>query len=91
MTKPPQSHSGFPGDEWTGDRRAPTQFDIWRQHVDVRLDKQDEKQKSQDEKLDQILDLLRASKLGLAALRWLVAFGAGVAAILVAFDKFPHK
>lgn len=82
----------FPGGEWpTLDRPTPTQFDIWKQHVDVRLDKQDEKQAKQDEKLDQILDLLRASKMGLAALRWLVAFGAGLAAILVAFDKFPHK
>ena len=52
--------------------RAPADWDddlqSLRAHVDERL-------KAQDEKLDELLAILRASKMGAAAVKWLAGVG----------------
>jgi len=64
-------------DQWDGqDRRVGEEsFAEWRKHVDRRLDKQ-------DETLQEIRAMLGASKFGLAAIKWLIAVGGGVVAIM---------
>ena len=68
---------------WEGiDRREPDlRFEQWKAHVDRRLDKQ-------DETLTDIRNALGASKLGLAAIKWLVTIGAGIVAIMSFAGKF---
>ena len=62
-------------EDWpTIDRRAPTAFELWRKHVDERLDEQ-------DRVLREIRDMLGASRMGLAIIKTAVAIGAGLAAI----------
>lgn len=64
------------------ERRADDRdFAEWRVHVDRRLDKQ-------DETLQEIRTMLGASKLAAATIKWLVALGAGIAAILSFAGKF---
>lgn len=46
-------------------------FDALREHVDERL-------KAQDEKLDELLSILRASKVGVAAIKWIAGMVAAV-------------
>jgi hypothetical protein len=69
--------NGYAGDER---RQAWTEFAEWRKHVDARLDKQ-------DATLQEIRNMLGASKLGLAAIKWFVTIGASIVAILTFTGK----
>ncbi len=48
--------------------RDPEELDAWRKHVDDRLN-------TQDAKLDELLAILRASKMGAAMVKWLAGLG----------------
>lgn len=75
-------------DQWQDRRMADAE---WRKHVDRRLDAQDETLNRQNRKLDKIDDTLidmrtmlgvfNAGKVGAALFKWVVAIGAGLAAI----------
>mgnify|MGYP000864428159 FL=1 len=47
------------------------QLEALREHVDARL-------AAQDQKLDELLAILRASKVGVAIIKWLAGFAAAV-------------
>lgn len=47
------------------------EFEALREHVDARL-------AAQDQKLDELLAILRASKVGVAIIKWLAGFAAAV-------------
>jgi len=68
------------GGELVERRASDRDFAEWRAHVDRRLDKQ-------DETLQDIRNMLGASRLGLAAIKWLVTIGAGLAAMITVMGK----
>lgn len=63
----------------------------WREHIDGRLDAQDKLLKEIGASLQTFNDTVGASKMGLAAIKWLVGIGAGIAAIWGVFTYIPPK
>lgn len=64
--------------DYGGQERRSDELADLRRHVDQRL-------KAQDEKLDELLAILKASKWSLAAIKWIAAVGASLAAAWFAF------
>ena len=78
----------WPGGEWpTLDRPPATQFELWKEHVDLRLDKQDKKQDEHSKVLLEIRDYLAFGRIGVRLFLALCGIGAAVVTILSFWRK----